>query len=297
MITNKEKLVLRINELHHDLESERYHDSNNKMFQSEQLHWKRFFEELSFKNITILEIGTGTGFLPNMLIDSYTNKNQITYICTDISENILRTAKRNINNRKSKKNIDFRFVKLSSDRLPFKKNSIDVIIMNSVLHHLPNTDVFFNDAKKILKKEGILVIGHEPNALFHKNKLSLIITRTFSKIAPVIGKLKISKKEFEFNNKINLKINNKLKKEGLIDRDLTQNEISGLVDFGATKGFDMFKISKKYRFTILKFYSYNALENYSFNYKNILFEIYEKIMGWILPKWGATFFVIMKNRP
>lgn len=43
--------------------------------------------------------------------------------------------------------------------LPFKDNSIDIIISNQVLEHLFHTDIFFKEIHRTLKKNGVAIIS------------------------------------------------------------------------------------------------------------------------------------------
>jgi ubiquinone/menaquinone biosynthesis C-methylase UbiE len=53
----------------------------------------------------------------------------------------------------------FTFKQLENDKAyPFEDNFFDVITMKMVLHHISNIDFTFNEIKRILKKNGILII-------------------------------------------------------------------------------------------------------------------------------------------
>jgi len=88
------ELVQKVNELYHDLISENYDVLYSEMFRQEAKIWKKnFLQYLSQKNsITILDIGTGTGFVP-ITIGNLLTKNCV-FICTDVSQKILKIAKK-----------------------------------------------------------------------------------------------------------------------------------------------------------------------------------------------------------
>ena len=79
----------------------------------------------------ILEIGSGGGFLEE-------------FIPGLIKSEILRIK-------------DLTMV-LDAQSLPFKKGSLQAIVMLDVLHHLPNTCMFFNEAIRCLKPNGRIVM-------------------------------------------------------------------------------------------------------------------------------------------
>lgn len=49
-----------------------------------------------------------------------------------------------------------------TQKLPFKKNSVDALVCSNVLEHLTNKgrEKFFAEAKKILKKDGVFILSY-----------------------------------------------------------------------------------------------------------------------------------------
>ena len=47
--------------------------------------------------------------------------------------------------------------------LPFPDNYFDYVVGNSFLHHLPNVPKGLNELKRVLKKDGVLILFHEPS--------------------------------------------------------------------------------------------------------------------------------------
>lgn len=236
---DEEEIVLVVNEICHDLE-ENYEKENSVMHMVENNTWKAFLRGVNFKNKKILEIGTGTGFLPLFFI-----KNQIQFdefTCTDISKNILLKAENNIIKENSKQNLrlNFKFKKLDGKNLPFDDNSYDIVIMNSVLHHLPDVKYFFKDSSRVLNKDGLLIIGHEPNFYFYNSIFLFFNYRLLGFFFKVLGKFRnfiLNKSSLEETTMIN-KVNLQLKKRNLIKSDLNLKEIGYFVDYGAGKGLD-----------------------------------------------------------
>lgn len=104
------------------------------------------------KGLKLLEIGCGTGELTRRLPNP-----KISLIATDISPRLIEIAKKKIKNKK------VRFKVSSVENLKFKDNSFDVIIGNSILHHL-NILSAVNELKRVLKNKGQIVFI-EPNML------------------------------------------------------------------------------------------------------------------------------------
>lgn len=292
---NNEKvneLVLRLNEIHHDyLEHGDYDKDNSVMHQKEKNNWKEIFKKYNFENSKVLEIGTGTGFVPSIAIS---NSVKIKfYTCTDISEKILDIAQKKISNFKTK--IKFDYKKLSDKNLPFEDNSFDYILLNSVLHHIPETDYFFKEISRILKKNGHLIIGHEPNIKFYENPILNFNFLVLSKSLNFLGKVKNSfgknseKKWVKEANKI-------LLEEKLIYKKLSEKELCSFIDF---HGFGINYKKKPKNLTIKYLKTSNYLGTLSFAYNNFLWRffvnIYESIFSVIFKKSGFTYFIVYKN--
>lgn len=106
-------------------------------------------------NSKILEAGCGTGQLCNYLAN---NNREIVGI--DLSENSLQLANKFAFDNKIQNVYFFRMNILENF---FKKEYFDVIISNGVLHHTAVPYKSFCELTKLLKKDGIIVIG-----LYHK---------------------------------------------------------------------------------------------------------------------------------
>jgi len=100
---------------------------------------KRF----NLKNKIFLEIGCGRGDF----INEFSNQDVICY-ATDI----LLSAKNHLN-----KDINFSKHDVSNEKLPFKDNFFDAIYTKSLIEHISNHEFFFNECKRVLKPNGILI--------------------------------------------------------------------------------------------------------------------------------------------
>lgn len=99
-------------------------------------------------NLTkVLDVGCGTGRLVKFL-----NDNDVSAIGCDIYEQALITAQK-INNKNT-------IVKAPATKLPFKKNSFDMLTAISLIEHLTKKEAnaFLNEAKRVLKPYGFIFI-------------------------------------------------------------------------------------------------------------------------------------------
>ena len=105
-------------------------------------------------------------------------------------------------------------LKFDGKKFNLDSKEFDFVTLNSVLHHIPQFSSLFKEINRILKIGGRLVIGHEPNKDFVKNKILFnnfrLINLVFNKkrIFPTILRKikfqKLSKRlEYLYQNKIN----------------------------------------------------------------------------------------------
>ncbi len=154
-ITNKD--ILLANKNVHSKEAEYYDLIHTEIFNSYEQ--KRVNSNLSRilngfdKDARILEIGSGTGNLTLKLVQ----KGFKNITCIDISSEMLKIMKRKI----SSKNITTIVSDIDSF-LHKNKSNYDIILISSVLHHLPNYEKTLNDLKRVLRSKGVIYITHEP---------------------------------------------------------------------------------------------------------------------------------------
>lgn len=318
----KKRLVLRVNELFHDLEGGRYHEKHDDIFQGELNRWdsigKGIVQDSETSTRVFLDIGTGTGFVP-LAIAPYLTVHDL-YICSDISQNILNVAKVHISRKKF--TCRFQYLKVDGEKFDMiPRLTVDYISVNSVLHHLPDLTVFFHEADRILKVGGRIVIGHEPNRAFFQNRtlwlnyqfmsytsqptqlITLILRRTglLSMVKRILAKT--SPHPLSEYTTIVKAINQSLLAENLIKKSLSETEISQLIDFHSPtaagfdkeKGIDIQAFAKKY----LRHYSFEYYKTYNHVYrlshKNSIFRHYSHFLSRRYPQDGAAFFAILRK--
>ncbi|MEI7596067.1 MAG: class I SAM-dependent methyltransferase, partial [Bacteroidota bacterium] len=116
-------------------------------------------------NKKVLEIGTGTGIIAFSICN-----NVSTIIATDISPEMIKIA-----TLKQKEldvnNIDFQIQ--DSYNLPFPDKLFDIVIASNLLHLLYEPNKPLNEAKRVLKDDGILIV---PTFCVGENMKSKILT-------------------------------------------------------------------------------------------------------------------------
>ena len=99
---------------------------------------------------TVLDVGTGTGVLVPLLLEATDGKGQI--VALDFSGEMLRRAQA--------KGHPVAYVQGDAQRLPFPAETFDWLICNAVFPHFPGKRRALNEASRILRKGGRLVICH-----------------------------------------------------------------------------------------------------------------------------------------
>lgn len=95
----------------------------------------------SIKNKTILDIGTGAGY-----ISHHIGKRAKLVYSVDV-----------VDERREK--LNYKFKKVTSEKLPFEDNFFDIVISNHVIEHVNDQKKHLAEASRVLKKGGIIYLA------------------------------------------------------------------------------------------------------------------------------------------
>lgn len=109
--------------------------------------------DLASEVAKVLDIGTGTARIP-ILMACRRPSWKITGI--DLSSNMLKVGDWNVKREGLEKQITLRLVDAKS--LPFQKGEFDVVVSNSIVHHIPDPIPFFLELKRVLVPRGVILI-------------------------------------------------------------------------------------------------------------------------------------------
>lgn len=107
-----------------------------------------YFDRLQIKKLNILDIGCGTGYLEQFLKPEKHN-----ILGIDVSKKLLAKAKTKY------PAVTFRL----QDAYSLKDGSYDLVVENSVLHHLKDYETILEKMTLLLKPNGCILLGAEPN--------------------------------------------------------------------------------------------------------------------------------------
>lgn len=109
--------------------------------------------ELGSPVATVLDAGTGTARIPVLLCQQRPQW-QVTGI--DLAENMLRIGFQHVEKARLQQQIILQCVDVK--QLPYPNGHFDIVISNSLVHHLPNPLPCFQELKRVLKPNGALLI-------------------------------------------------------------------------------------------------------------------------------------------
>lgn len=236
-------LVIRANEIYHDLEGPDYEKRHPEIFDRERPHWRRISHRWiagDTRKIRVLDVGCGTGFVAQQ-VGKYLKAGD-TFICADVSAKMLEICKRNLSGLDYR--CDIQYLKVDGHGIDIPEDSCDYITLNSVLHHIPDYGIFLEALGRLLRDDGRILIAHEPNKAFYSHRLLWMNYKIVSMLFPRrllkealrwLGLLKMSRKVWKSSARVSQTrlvsaVNARLMDDGLIAAPLTMAQVSEIVD-------------------------------------------------------------------
>jgi SAM-dependent methyltransferase len=99
----------------------------------------------------VLDIGCGSGQFIGILIQSLGSFDSVTGV--DVDESVLEEAGMKYQGEA------YRFIKTSSQSLPFDEGSFDLVTISKTLHHVENDRLALEEMKRVLKQGGYFLIN------------------------------------------------------------------------------------------------------------------------------------------
>ena len=243
---SRDRLVLRVNEIYHDLENAEYDDKHPDIVENEIPRWKRLGSRILAGNrppADVLDLGCGTGFVPIQLKEWLGPQDRLT--CADISSVMLLVCKANLQAAGLPCRLEM--AKLNGSRIPLADLSQDLVTVNAVMHHLSRPEDFAREIDRVLRPGGRVMVGHEPNRAHFKNALLVwsywvllpvadwklfgyeILLRLglFEPLRRLMGAFL---PELKQHNRLMDAVNERLLAEGAIESRLGAAELSALLD-------------------------------------------------------------------
>lgn len=101
----------------------------------------------------VLDLGTGSARIPILILE---RNPKLKIIAVDLSENMLKVGKLNVDKNNFSSNIKLEIV--DAKKLPYPDNYFDAVVSNSLMHHIPDPLPVLKEINRVLKsKAGILI--------------------------------------------------------------------------------------------------------------------------------------------
>jgi ubiquinone/menaquinone biosynthesis C-methylase UbiE len=98
----------------------------------------------------ILDMGTGTARIPILILQHAHHDIRICAI--DLSKEMLNVARKNVAAAGLEDRLTLQLV--DAKGLPFENGSFDMVVSNSLAHHIPDPSTFFNEAARVVRSGG-----------------------------------------------------------------------------------------------------------------------------------------------
>jgi ubiquinone/menaquinone biosynthesis C-methylase UbiE len=109
--------------------------------------------KLGKKEAKVLDIGTGTARIP-LILSNLRPQWHITAV--DLAESMLKLASQNI--EKASKSQQITLTLVDGKKMPYDDHSFDVVMSNSLVHHIPNPLDLFKEIDRVVKANGSILI-------------------------------------------------------------------------------------------------------------------------------------------
>ncbi len=274
------ELVVEINRIFHVLSADGYDDIHPEIHDQLPGIWRDMLAVVHAKGKPpwkIIDFGAGTGFASGMALEHLPIKDISALTCFDLSEHMLAKAGERLKPL-------FPALQLTTT-LPTARESVNLLLSNSVLHHLPDVEASIASLEPLLAPGAFWLAGHEPSSRFYANPECVRVLNAqehsnrwtrFLRPSKYWGQIKKL-----FHGDLNIGAAKRCVEQGLFRAQPSADVIDRLVDFGvahsveeaqAGRGLDFRALEKRFagRWTLrdVKTYSYmgNLYEGYLTSY-------------------------------
>jgi 2-polyprenyl-3-methyl-5-hydroxy-6-metoxy-1,4-benzoquinol methylase len=272
---SKESFHAEVNIVFHNIEARTYDkihaDMNNSLQQQFNLIVDDVLQTMGVSDMfRILDIGCGTGLSTEKLLNTKLKSQLSSVYLLDTSSEMLKECKQKAEGW----GINYNIIEGYIFTLP-EKSDFDIILICSVLHHIPNLKVFFEQINKIVKPGGCVIHLQDPNGDFLNSPEYSARLKDISNVSTKSFSLRKIMDPFFRNIKLKLgvgnldhidEVNKELIKRNIITSVLTAKELWSVTDihvedlpFSTNKG-----ISFNYLEGILSGYELVKRRSYGF---------------------------------
>ncbi len=227
---NDPAFIEAVNLAYHEEEAAAYDGRHPEIFQEEVRRWDRVREAVAGlkrrlgRPIRLLDIGTGTGFVPRQLAPVLSPEDES--VLTDMSPAMLDRCRQAL--AEARFPAKTTYVVGAASSLEADPVSFDVVTMNSVVHHFPDPAAVFRGVDRALRPGGLVVISHEPNALHFRHPIVGSLDRSLRLLRSLRGLLRGA--DSGSGNPFIDRVNQRLIAAGIVSAPLSAEKIESVVD-------------------------------------------------------------------
>jgi len=275
-----EKFQERINIVFHDFEASDYDAMHADMWESLQQQINLLiddlftFKKIDNKELSLLDVGCGTGLSSQILLNSKLGAHISQVTLLDTSPNMLKHATEKAKSWNKK-------FKTVNSYLGDLNEKFDVIIISSVLHHIPDLVAFLKHVDNALNSGGILIHIQDPNgdflddSIYNERKLQyekeLEALPKEKKLIDFIPKsiVRLAKRVLNRKDYID-QINDQLVAEKTIKNRMTADEIWSVTDIHVETKSDVLNKGISLLFLQKQLHNFNLIKMRSYGFFGIL---------------------------
>jgi len=163
-----ETLVVELNRLYHSFEAKEYDRTHPEVHDQLPPLWSEMIRLVRShcpdRSWNVLDFGCGTGFEAVQALEGFGNSGIRSVTCYDPSPEMLALCRSKVGTRFPRA----RFCSTISEVLDTREE-FDLLITNSLLHHLPCPKSEIRLLDPIIRKDAWWLLGHEPSKRFYRN--------------------------------------------------------------------------------------------------------------------------------
>lgn len=303
-----------VSNLYHDFEAASYNNRHPEIFKSVTIRqWRKMLQRIEHTlpaKVAVLDLGCGTGFASMIVLDALSPQRIQLLVGADPSVEMLKKSRSTLGSTAYMNEFVCGFIEAfhQSDA------RFDLIITNSVVHHVFDLSRFFEGVHALLNPEGFYIAGHEPNTHYRTNRWVYGLNRLHNHSIKWRRQLKPRVMARTLLRKAGLKpmpisipdqINQALLDKGIIHRKLDPPAIIRMVDIHVPTakpspylwglaGLDAATLLNYIPgFTLIEAQSYHHIKGYT--RLQFPWNVIDKTLAQVYPQAGADFIALYQK--
>lgn len=175
------ELVVAVNRIFHDVEAQHYDARHPEVHQQLPPLWREMISEagrrLTGQPWRVLDFGCGTGFEAAEVLaaaPTFSGGPIERLACVDLSPAMIEVCRRNLAGHAAASAATMEW-STSVHELAALPGGFNVLLTNSLLHHLPCATSLLEQVEPLLSPQAVWLAGHEPSRRYYANRACLAL--------------------------------------------------------------------------------------------------------------------------